>query len=238
MPYGRGYRQYGGYRNDRYNRGNGGYNGGYKKRRPKLTYGSMGQKVFEDTSWLVNKVHQLSGLINTEFKKIDVTDAATVSTTASIVVINPSVVGDDFDNRDGRKIRIKSVQLTLTAAIGVTTTFTFVRVLIVIDKQPNEIQLVITDLLDFANITSHRNLDGRKRFAILFDQILELNQEGKRTAVIKWYKKLDMITIYDDSNAGTIVDITSNALYLIISSDETTLVPFITRTTRVRFIDN
>ncbi len=237
MPYGNGYKKYGGYRNGRYSRGGSVVRGRRgRSNRTKFEsgwniYGKAGYQLFKDVS-------RLKGLINTEFKKIDVTAAATVSTTASIILINPSVVGDDFDSRDGRVIRLKSVQLTLTAAIGVTTTFSFVRVMIVIDKQPNEILLVLTDLLDFANITSHRNLDGRKRFVILKDEILELSQVGKRTAIIKWYKDLDMKTIYDDSNAGDITDITSNALYLILSSDEATLVPFVTRTTRVRFIDN
>ena len=216
----------------RYRKRRGGRGGiSYRKSKGNFDYWDVGDKLW-------NNVKRLKGLINTEFKKINVTAAATVSTTASIIVINPSVMGDDFDSRDGRVIRLKSVQLTLTAAIGATTTFSFVRVMVVIDKQPNEISMVITNLLDFANITSHRNLDGRKRFVILKDKILELSQVGKRTGIIKWYKELDMKTIYDDSNTGTIVDITTNTLYLVLISDEASLVPFVTRTTRVRFIDN
>jgi len=169
---------------------------------------------------------------------LDTAVSGVISTTPSIALINASVVGDDFDNRDGRSIRIKSVQIALTVFFNASATQTATRMMVVIDKQPNETLLVIGDLITATNSHAMRNLDQRKRFVILWDRVVTQGDQENAPRHIEFYKKLDMITVYDDSNAGTIADIETNALYLILFSTEATNTPTVGRTTRVRFIDN
>ncbi len=200
-------------------------------RRTNFTYGQVLDKVVGDVS-------KLKGLINVEFKVIDVVTASVVTTTPVIAVINACVQGDDFDQRDGRKVRFKSVSIKLHIRMHATPTSDTLRIMLVIDKQPNEIVMVIGDLLNNTDPEGQRNLDQRKRFTILRDDTITLDTGQGILRMWEYYKKLDMITIYDDSNAGNITDITTNALYLVLFGTEATNGMTIGRTTRLRFIDN
>ncbi len=241
MPYGNGYRRYGGYRNGGYKRGNRQYNSGnarsngnrvsYRKKAGNFNYWDVGDKLWND-------VKRLKSLINTEFKSIDLATTGVITTTASITLLNGLVKGDDFDNRDGRVVRLKSIQYHIEAVMNTTPINDSLRIMIVIDKQPNEINMVIADLIDATNMTSFRNLDQRKRFVILKDTVLDMSIGRGTIARDSWYKKFDMKTTYDDSDAGTIVDITTNALYLVLFSTEASNGPSVARTTRIRYIDN
>ena len=218
--------------------------GGYMKKYYKgkanreLTYGRMGQKVFTDMSYLVNTVAKLKGLINTEFKSLDTAVTATITSTPVITLLNGCAKGDTLNTRDGRQIRLKSVAVNLQCTMHATPLDDMLRVMLVIDKQPNVTALVIGDLLVNTNMGSMRNLDNRKRFVILRDERVVLSVGGGTNTFWQYYKELDMHTIYDGSDAGTIADITSNALYLIIFSTEAANGPSVSRTTRVRFLDN
>ncbi len=241
MPYGQGYRNYGGYRNGGYNRGrrqnsgrfrgNGGSGVSYRKSRGNFTYWDVGDKLWND-------VKKLKALINTEFKTVDTVASITATTTPIIALLNGLVQGDDFDNRDGRLIRFKSIEVRLECVMNTTPINDMVRVMIVIDKQPNEILMVIGDLINATTMNAVKNLDQRKRFVILRDEVLTFSVGEGTTKFWSYYKKIDMKTVYDDSDAGSIVDITTNAVYLVLFGTEATNGVAIGRTTRMRFIDN
>ncbi len=197
-----------------------------------FSYGNVVDKLTKDVS-------KMMGLLNTEFKSIDIAASGTVSTTAGFVLLNGTAPGDDFDTRDGRVIRMKSIQITLTYFINSNATLTFIRILVFIDKQPNEATPTITQLLDTSSIVSFRNLDFRKRFIILKDDIVAMTIQGaNRLGSWKYYKQIDAKTQYDADTTGTIADITTNAIFLMLVSSEGTNLPNVTRVSRVRFIDN
>ncbi len=225
-------------RNWRYGGGRSRYRrGGYKRnynggKRSNFTYGNVLDKVVRDVS-------KLSGLINTEFKVIDTNTTGTISATPSVALINATIQGDDFDNRGGRIIRMKSIQLALTAHMHASATSTFVRCAIVLDKQPNEALPVFADIWSGgATSFGFRNLDGRKRFWILYDQVMLMGDQENAPRHLEFYKKIDAKTVYDDSNVGSIVDLNTNSLMLWLWSSEATNVPTVGRATRVRFVDN
>ncbi len=196
-----------------------------------FTYGNVVDKVIKD-------VAKLKGLINTEFKQKDTTATATVDNVADIILLNGLAKGDDFDDRDGRVVRIKSIQVSLLYEINASASLTHVRVMLVLDKQPNEITMVITDLLDSSGLQTFRNLDQRKRFWIIWNQVVTMSITGMQGGTLNFYKKFNLKTIYDDSDAGTIADISTNAIYLVLLSNEPTNLPTIVRSTRIRYIDN
>ena len=177
-------------------------------------------------------------LINTEFKKVDTQLETPITDTPQIRLINALIKGDDFDNRDGRSVRFKSVDIRWTVLMNLLNTQTTLRCMVVIDKQPNATLMLIGDLLDETHTNSFKNLNNRKRFVILKDETLTLQSSGKSTNYMRYYKPLDMITIYDDSDSGGISDITTNALYLVIFSDQATNGTIQDCHTRMRFIDN
>ncbi len=223
-------------RNNRRSRGRGRYNNRrqttrYRPQNFNFTYGNMVDKMGKDLT-------RVMSLLNTEFKSIDLAASGTVSTTAGIVLLNGTAPGDDFDTRDGRQARMKSIQITLTYFINSSATLTFIRIIVFIDKQPNEVTPTAVQLLDVGDIVSLRNLDFRKRFVILKDDIVTMSDAGEKLGSWKFYKKIDTKTQYDAGTAGTIADITTNALFLLLVSSEATNTPNVTRVSRVRFIDN
>ncbi len=214
-------------------RGRGGkrYNNNY---RTNFTYGQVVDKV-------VNDVARLKGLINVEFKKVDTQNVSDITTAEQLRLINGMALGDDISSREGQSVRIKSVQIALTLFLNPLSINTFVRCILFINKQPNQTLPVIGDLLaDGGNIgsTNFRNLNNRKRFVILKDEVIMLQGSGERTKHLEYYKKMDMIEIFDDTSTGGIADITTNALYLILYSGEAVNGVIQNCRTRIRFIDN
>ncbi len=204
----------------------------YGPRYGEFTYGNVLDKVVRDVS-------RLSGLINTEFKTVDNSSSTTVIDTGLVILLNATVVGDDFDNRDGRQIRFKSVQYAINVIQHPTAVSTITRIMIVLDKQPNGVLMVIADLLTSGgNTLDFRNLNNRKRFVIVSDVIVTQSDTANTTDYRSLYKQMDFKTVYDDSNAGSIADIETNALFMILLSSEAANGPTVQVETRCRFIDN
>lgn len=225
MPRGRGGRK-------TYNRnGNGGRQ--YYKRRTNFTYGDVVDKVVMD-------VARLKGMINVEFKTKDLSlDAAPTTAIPFIALLNGLQIGDDFNNRDGRSVRWKSIRVKINIFINQITITTVSRCMIIIDKQPNGTLMLIGDLLGhLQSQLDVRNLSNRKRFVSLFDQRYATSITGNQVNLIDFYKKIDMITVYNEQNTGTITDIETNALYLVVLSNKAGAPPVVSIETRCRFIDN
>jgi len=135
-----------------------------------------------------------------------------------------------------------------TAAVGAQ----FVRMIIVVDSQPNGTVFAITDLLNTADPASQLNLNNRDRFNIIcdkewaFDPYLvdatatqSFASASKQIYTIKKFKKLNIETIFNAGNAGTIADMNSGALYMVwIGSIASGLTDSLAQvSTRVRFQD-
>jgi len=215
----RGYRNnYGGYKKKRY----------YKKKPTRYENYSAG------IGQLSRDVGKLKNLINVEFKALDTTVTVSPSTTFSRYVLNAASQGDDYNARDGRQVRWKSIQINGT--LEHKGTDAIVRGLLVIDTQPNQGLAALTDILNVENTYSLRNLDERKRFVILVDRKWSITSDNAFRAV-KIFKKLDMKTVYDGTS-GTFADITSNSLIWCVGSTTATQQPLMNFQARARFIDN
>lgn len=178
-------------------------------------------------------------LVNTEFKSSDVEISELCSTTPTVVLLNGTQKGDDLNNREGRQIRIKSIQSQLTFTYDTSANgVSLVRYAFFIDKQANGSSTnVANDLFDDP-IDGFRDLNNRKRFVILKTGLVRLNDDDLPQRIYRWFKRMNMHTVYDAGNAGNIGDIHTNALYLFLSSDEATFQPACQGRVRIRFIDN
>lgn len=184
-------------------------------------------------------VAYLKNLINVEFKAVDTAGTTNASDTGTRLLLNGVATGDDYNDRDGRQLRFKSLQSSLTITKNASATNTQFRALWVIDKQPNQVALTVADVLDISVAPPHdafRNLDERKRFVILRDVTRTLTAD-RPEANVRLYRRMDMKTVYDGPTNG-VADITTNSLYLILLSDETTQQPAVQYNNRLRFIDN
>lgn len=215
---------------------------GWRRRKYKNRWAKRARR-YGGAYWQLSKdVSRLKDAINVEYKLLEHKSAAqSVNNAGTFVLMNGSQKGDDYNSRDGRQIRIKSFYFNAKVTIHPSAVHTVFRVMLLIDTQPTGVAPILSQILrvgTVANILCMRNLDNRKRFSILRDFRINLNQDYPEK-YIKVFRRLDMKTIYDDSNAGDITDISSNALYMLFISEEVAdNFPTIEHVARVRFIDN
>lgn len=209
-----------------------------KKRMFKKRAGSKRQKLS-----LISLQKQVSSLRrDTEYKWWDTN--TTSFTTGVVSPLNLVPLGDDSNTRDGRKIRIKSIQITGYGASADTKGAP--RIMVVYDKQTNGSLPAITDILESNNWASYHNLNFRNRFKVLYDNIGGLKRgtnplmvvpPGTPSAQFIWhdYIKCDLETIFSAAPAG-IQMIESGALFFIyLGTGLTSLVGDFK--TRIRYVD-
>jgi len=156
-------------------------------------------------------------------------------------LMNGLVPGTDASTRIGRKVTIKSIYVRWTFQLGAGSTGgASHRILIVYDKQANATAPGITDILTSNDFNQTNNLSNRDRFVTVADVLVDpisATGEFARSGVI--YKKVNLETMFNAGSAGTIADITSGSLYIVVAQSgtiATTASTFLART-RVRYTD-
>lgn len=179
-----------------------------------------------------------------ELKFVDTTNALVTLGAGTLAVgalCNGIVPGSGANNRIGRKIVMKSVLIRWSVALQATTVGGgSVRMMLVYDKQANATAPAVTDVLVQNTFTSPNNLSNRDRFVVLWDEVTDSISINNNYSISgKFYKKLNLETMYNAGTAGTIGDITSGSLYVLIGNNGgfTTAQPQITYETRVRYLD-
>jgi len=170
--------------------------------------------------------------------------------TGVITLINGVAQGDDFNQREGRQITVKSVQVRgFFDRIALTDQqAAHCRLLVLMDQQANGAAPTMADILEQATEPlSFMNLNNRERFKVLADvqTILGLQDatNGWSTttqgdnAYFDIWKPVSFNTTFGGTGA-TAASIQKNAIYVVVMSDD--VVNTISRcnwTARVRFTD-
>jgi len=177
-----------------------------------------------------------------EFKSVDANAVLDVNTAGAVFLLNGIARGDDIDERIGRQVTLKSIQMRAqtygTAGTGVDQTH---RVMIVYDRQTNAAALTVADVLQTVAWLSHRNLENRKRFRVLYDKCVNINATGEpgTSRVLEFYRHLNHPEEFNNGDAGTVADIQSGSLYLVVIGSEAAgaTAGSINVYTRVRYVD-
>jgi len=172
-------------------------------------------------------------LSNGEFKAKDTNLDYNFNTTGTLVLLNGIARGDEISERNGREIMMKSIQITMkSAATAGTGLPQAMRALVVYDKQANAAAPTVAQILegglDSRVTTRMRNLENRKRFVILMDEVFTVGPLGVNVGalgadpnhVLKWYKKVHLPVEFNSGDAGTVADITTGSLYLVTVGDK------------------
>lgn len=153
-----------------------------------------------------------------EWKAIDTTCTGVLDTTGAVTLVNGCARGDDINERTGRKITMRSIQLKFEAVVTATTGIdNTCRVMLVYDKQTNGAAPTIANILATSNPAALRNLENRSRFVCLFDRFFHLNdadESGSRRS-FQFYRKCRLPVTFNNGDAGTVADITTGSLYLL-----------------------
>lgn len=187
-----------------------------------------------------------------EFKSIDTYGAfGDVDWTGTVALVNGCARGDDINERIGRQITMRSIQATiLIRSTGAAGTPHVGRVLLVYDRQCNAAALTAANVLATVGsaqaVVTMRNLENRNRFSILMDRRVSFsaNMGGAgvgmdNTRMVQFYRKLNHPVAYNNGDAGSIADITSGSLYLVMVTDTNVAAdePEFSYQTRVRYTD-
>lgn len=163
-----------------------------------------------------------------EFKSVDTVITGDLNQTGTISLINGIARGDEINERNGREITMKSVQLSMacesTATTGIAQTC---RILLVYDRQANAAAPTFAQVLAATGgscVISPRNLENRKRFKILMDRKFSLGPQGGTTTALgapakkvlrDYYRKLTLPVTFNSGDAGTVADIVTGSLYIL-----------------------
>lgn len=180
-----------------------------------------------------------------ELKDVTTTGAVSLitfaSTAAQLVLLNGMLMGTSASTRIGRRITVKSIYLRYWASLATGTTGTSpIRIMIVLDKQANTQAPAAGDILLADNISQPNNLSNSRRFVTLCDKVLDgIGTVGKASEHFEFYKKTNLEVQYNTGNAGTVADIQSGSLYLLVWSTGAfgTTSPTGGYTVRLRFTD-
>lgn len=177
-----------------------------------------------------------------EFKSIDNATATAADSGTAVVLLNGCARGDDIATRSGRETVMMSIQFK--AYFGVTAgtgTDQLQRALLVYDRQTNGAALTAAQVLSTANVVAPRSLENRKRFKILMDKTVTLNASGEpgSNEFFQFYRRLRHPVEYNSGNAGTVADITTGSLYLVVigSNAAGATAGALTWNSRIRFLD-
>lgn len=153
-----------------------------------------------------------------------------VSYTASPLLLNGIGIGNDYDNRIGRQVHFKSIQMKLMLHPYDSTYLAYegfsIRILVVLDKQSNGALPALTDVMSLGltilNPVSLTNLNTRNRFQVLVDEVMDMplcsisnNMYGGYTnyPILDLYRPLSITTTYSGSTSA-ISDIATNSIVL------------------------
>jgi hypothetical protein len=157
-----------------------------------------------------------------EVKVVDVSANLAATNAGAILLLNGVQPGTALNQRVGRQIQMRSLKYHLAAAVTAATGVDQIhRVLIVLDAQPNGAALSYTDVLDGGQ-TAQVNISNQKRFKILYDKRIYLNASGEPDSARLVDGSIGMNTLvqYNAGVAGTVADIATNSLYMIVLGSE------------------
>lgn len=182
-----------------------------------------------------------------KFLDVQIDDALIAQAGTVTPSVNLIAQGVTESNRVGRKCSIRSISwrwnLQMKSQAVMSSTSDSVRLIVYIDKQANGATAAVLDILETANFQSFNNLSNSGRFRVLYDKMMNTQQNAAIAGPVTneqdlngtFHKALNL-PIEFSGTGGTIDEIRSNNIGLLVISfgGFTSLVSKI----RIRFSDS
>lgn len=117
-------------------------------------------------------------LLGEEVHFFDKTISDDATTTEVSLPLNSVVQGDTVADRQVNKILMKALEIRINYSNEAITQNNRVRLMLVVDKQPNGATAGLTDILEAVAQTAFPKVANKSRFKILMDEMLILNQSS------------------------------------------------------------
>lgn len=215
--------------------------------KPNFVMSRSGRKKYVGRARPVRKrrVYRKRAFKRMEFKSFDVTGALSMvlDSTGQVDVLNTMARGTDINERVGRQVNIKSIEIkAVSKSTAATGTRQECLTMLVWDKDPDGVLGTIASMLNTVNVNSARNLSNRDRFVVLksWRYIIYPDTLPNNSRTLRYYRKRNLQTTYNAGNAGTIADIQKGALYLVTLGENVAGVTAgaMTYQCRIRYLDN
>lgn len=196
-----------------------------------------------------------TNLASTAFAAAGATFAGMELDPATANTLFSPVQGDDYNNRQGRKVHVLAIKIRgmITYPVSDNQVAALVtphlRILLVQDKQTNAAQLNSEDVIQ-TNMMGFQNPAFFGRFRVIKDKIVNftdpmrsydgtnIQQSGdQRFFKMKVKFAKPIIVHYNSTNGGTVADVIDNSFHLIGGSSDTGLAPSIAYRVRTTFVD-
>lgn len=154
-----------------------------------------------------------------EFKYKDTSFVVLPTTTGGYYLVNSVDRGTDNTERIGRQITMKSLYvkgiMKYQASFPTAVVDQMVRLLIVIDKEPNGAVYTLDEVLTSIGVNTFRNLDNKSRFVILYDRKFNINTASEPGSFkqFKYFRRFNLPITYTGTG-GSIADINKNSIYI------------------------
>lgn len=186
----------------------------------------------------------MTRLINSEVKYLDVASSTTVTDVGAtyLVLLNGLAQGDDYNNRSGRSVLMKSLTMKWQINNGTPASAQTVHFAIVMDKKPDSAVTNSHDAVYGASSTIVSQIDKATegdRFVILrtMSVIVDSGTGLSKTGTVH----IDLSGIHQlfDGTANTYASIEKNAIAVVaVSNQATSGYPALVFSSRYRFYDN
>lgn len=172
-----------------------------------------------------------------EVKSTAASHSGLVSNSGVVTLISGIAEGTDYDDRVGKKIVIKSVQIkgfmaNKDSTLGATTV---IRLMIVRDNSFSGTAPAISDLLLNSNAYSLRNPrpDLLRKYTVLYDTFRANDRDNPHNLFGK-YRRLNQQAIFDGASVSSV---SKGSLYVVMLSNRATDIPTVSWQSMVKFID-
>ena len=124
--------------------------------------------------------------------------------------------GTDISERVGREVVIRGIEMRGIVKPKTTATEQQTcRVQIIIDKEPKGAVATSQDINSTTGVMGMYNLDNRKRFITIFDDIVDLAPYAQgQSKTILFKKRLFLPVVFGGTNYGDIRDIQENTILI------------------------
>ncbi len=187
---------------------------------------------------LYRDVKYLKSVVNVESKVIDDTTSSTANTAGVITNISLIAEGSDYNERNGRRIKLQSLQIRGQLTQHASATNTSLRVIIFKTRNNQSAEPAVLDVLQFASENSMLNAsDNQGSFTVVSDRTVHMSNVNSTNYGYNMYHKIQTHIDFSGS-AATEASIGRGALYALLISNEASNTPTVNFHSRIRFVDN
>lgn len=197
-------------------------------------------RLYRRGRYLATVVKDMYGLVNSEKKYFDSsqTNQNILNTGNTYTLCAPAEGTGAVNERNGQKILLKNILIRGSININASATASPVRLMLVVDKMMNGSYPAVTDVLQSASPYSPLDIDDSQgRFVVLYDKLINLNQDGADSYTFKIFKQLNFHQMFRGTT-GVEANLGKNYIFLLAISTESTNYPTITYMNRVKYVDN